>query len=75
MIAFKGVPSSWLMLARNSDVCRLASSSCWLFDGVYRDPSTPDGDAAVVITTDGEQLRVQMGWAASELTLSGPTAS
>ncbi|MBL0149947.1 MAG: hypothetical protein IPP87_15040 [Ideonella sp.] len=30
MIAFNGVRSSWLMLARNSDLCWLAISSWWL---------------------------------------------
>src|SRR5262245_20543869 len=30
MMAFNGVRSSWLMLARNCDLCLLAISSCWL---------------------------------------------
>src|ERR1700730_9949393 len=34
MIALSGVGSSWLMLARNCDLCWLASASCWLFSWI-----------------------------------------
>ena len=36
MIALSGVRSSWDMLARNSDLCRLAASICWLFSSISR---------------------------------------
>ena len=36
MMAFSGVRSSWLMLARNSDLCRLATSSCRVFSSISR---------------------------------------
>ena len=35
-IAFSGVRSSWDMLARNSDLWRLAASSCWLLSAISR---------------------------------------
>src|SRR3990172_4476888 len=35
-MAFKGVRSSWLMLARNCDLCRLATSSSRLFASISR---------------------------------------
>ena len=36
MIAFSGVRSSWDMLARNSDLWRLAASSCRLLSSISR---------------------------------------
>ena len=36
MMAFSGVRSSWDMLARNSDLCWLAASSCRLFSSISR---------------------------------------
>ena len=36
MIAFKGVLNSWDMLARNSDLCWLATSSCRLLSSISR---------------------------------------
>jgi hypothetical protein len=36
MIAFSGVRSSWLRLARNSLLCRLTTSSCRLFSSISR---------------------------------------
>ena len=36
MIAFRGVRSSWDMLARNSDLCWLATSSWRLFSSISR---------------------------------------
>ena len=34
MMALSGVRSSWDMLARNSDLCRLAASSCRLLSSI-----------------------------------------
>ena len=36
MMAFNGVRSSWDMLARNSDLCRLAASIWRLFSSISR---------------------------------------
>ena len=36
MMAVNGVRSSCDMLARNSDLCRLAASICWLFSSISR---------------------------------------
>ena len=36
MMALSGVRSSWDMLARNSDLCRLAASSCRLLSSISR---------------------------------------
>ena len=36
MIALSGVRSSWDMLARNSDLCWLATSSCRLLSSISR---------------------------------------
>ena len=36
MMAFREVRSSWDTLARNSDLCWLASSSWWLFSSASR---------------------------------------
>jgi hypothetical protein len=36
MMAFSGVRSSWDILARNSDLCWLAASSCRLLSAISR---------------------------------------
>ena len=40
MMALSGVRSSWLMLARNCDLCWLASASCWLLSWISSNSRT-----------------------------------